>query len=210
LVSIGFHFCYAFRKRGNSEKFPGISQLPKGGNMATVEVDLSIKELADRLNKQPRTVNIWKARAEQRLGRKLGYQDPTDRRIIRFSPDDQREILKSGFEETGNFRETSRKPPHTPNFQNNNNQAEGEMLGGMDAIVQAGDANAIAVGQALGQRWNNLLWTAAIQTMQGGMMQMQQQFEELHTSVSVSLDQQPQLPGSNLSQPQLEADDDGD
>jgi hypothetical protein len=51
------------------------------------------------------------------------------------------------------------------------------------------------------------MWTAAIQTMQGGMLQMQQQFDELHRSVTVALEVQPQLPGVAFTAPQLEAMD---
>jgi hypothetical protein len=47
------------------------------------------------------------------------------------------------------------------------------------------------------------MWTAAIQTMQGGMVQMQQQFEELHASVSLELNTQPQLGGSVFDAPSL-------
>jgi hypothetical protein len=120
-----------------------------------------------------------------------------------------REILKSreyepseysGSEGTArNFRETSP-------FSNQNAQAEGDVLGGMDSLVASGDANAIAVGQALGQRWNQMLLTSALQTMQSGMLQMQTQFDEMHTAIAVPLNTAPQLPGSNLSQPQLEGD----
>ncbi|NJP10746.1 MAG: helix-turn-helix domain-containing protein [Leptolyngbyaceae cyanobacterium RU_5_1] len=168
------------------------------------EIDMSIKEISDRTRMHPRTVNLWRAAAEQRLGHKLGYKSG---KVWYFRPDEVREILKSReepLENSGNsrnFRETN-------HFSQQNNQAEATVLNGMDAIVAAGDQNALTVDRTLGQRWNNLLWSAALQEMQVGMVQMQSQFEEMHHSVTVSLNHQPQLPGSTLHQSQLEAGQD--
>jgi hypothetical protein len=169
----------------------------------TAEVDLTIQDIADRLQITPRTVNLWRSAAEERLGQKLGYKSG---KTWHFRPDEIREILKSREEPRSGSGGTSRNFRERTNFSQANNQAEGDVLGGMDAIVASGDQNALLVGQALGQRWNNLMWTAAIQTMQGGMIQMQQQFDELHTSVTVALDATPQLPGYGMEAPQLEGD----
>ena len=75
----------------------------------------------------------------------------------------------------------------------------------MDAIVSSGDKNAIAIGQALGMRWNNFMWSAALQSMQGGMIQMQQSFSELHASVTVGLNSAdlPQLMGTHPGTPAI-------
>jgi hypothetical protein len=161
--------------------------------MQTTEIDLTIKDLSDRANLTPRMLNIYRADAEARLGKKFGYKIG---RTWYFRPDEVREILKQreGNESTSqNFRETTFT---SPNFSNANTQAETEVLSGMDAIVASGDQNAINIGNALGQRWNQLLWASAIQSMQTGMVTMQQQFSELHTSVSLELNSQPQLTGS--------------
>ncbi len=97
----------------------------------TTEVDLSIKELADRARRSTRQINNWKAAAERRLNRKLGYPDPTDRRILRFKPDEAREILRSGMSE----EEGQEQPPkpQSPDFTDANSNAEANIFGGMDA-----------------------------------------------------------------------------
>jgi hypothetical protein len=169
----------------------------------TVEIDLSIKDLAEKIQRTPRQINNWKAAAERRLKRKLGHPDPCDRRVLVFTPDECREILKSGMNlENGNEQPQTQA---APNFNVNATQAEASIFGGMDAIVTAGDNNALAIGQALGQRWNQILWTSALQSMQEGMLAMQASFEEMHQSVSITVNQ-PQLIGANPQTPRLEGE----
>jgi hypothetical protein len=175
---------------------PGNSAFPKhflnlkeAYMVAAVELDLSANDLAEKFQCSPRTINIWKAQAEKRLGRKLGYKDPTDKRVIRFKPEEQREILKSRMEaEPVEETVRSHQQQATNSFDHLNNQAEAGVIGGMATIVESGDQNAIQIGQALGQRWNALMWTAALQEMQSGMVTMQTQFEEMHASVQLSFD----------------------
>ncbi len=164
------------------------------------EVDLSIKDIADRIGMHPRTINLWRNAAEARLGHKLGYKVG---KVWYFRPDDIQEILKSRETQNSGNSRNSQNFGETVNFSQQNNQAEETILTGMDAIVAAGDTNALTVGRALGQRWNNLLWTAALQEMQTGMMQMQSSFEEMHQSVAITLEHTPQLIGSPTT-PQLE------
>jgi hypothetical protein len=165
--------------------------------MTTTEVDLTVKDIADRTGLSPRMINIYRSDAESRLGQKLGYKIG---KTWHFKPEEVREILKS--REKGVDPQSVNQHRQAPtNFHTANNQAEESILTGMDSIVASGDQNAIALGQALGQRWNNLLWSTALQTMQSGMVTMQTQFEELHASVSVELGTaQPQLPdaGPNM------------
>jgi hypothetical protein len=178
-----------FRKSSVSQNFQELldcsNHFLKGEAMQT-ELDLTIKDIADRAGLGVRMVNIYRASTEQRLGRKLGYKIG---KTWHFRPGEVREILKSREEQAGsesnagnsqNFREM-------PNFSQANNQAEDGIIGGMDAIVASGDQNAITIGQALGTRWNQLMWTAALQTMQGGMVTMSNQFEEMHQSVRLTL-----------------------
>ncbi|MDX2239096.1 MAG: hypothetical protein NW224_00255, partial [Leptolyngbyaceae cyanobacterium bins.302] len=63
----------------------------------TTEVDMSIKDIADRMQMNPRTINLWRSNAEQRLGKPLGYKVG---KVTYFKPDEVREILKS--RESGN------------------------------------------------------------------------------------------------------------
>jgi hypothetical protein len=167
----------------------------------TTEVDMTIRDLADRAGRSVRQVNNWRAAAERRLGRKLGYPDPVDRRTLRFKPEDAREILKSGMD----LQDGTEQPPQPqrPDFAGVNANAEAGIFGGMDAIVHMGDQNAIAIGSAIGQRWNQMVWATALQTMQGGMIQMTEQFAEMHQSVSLSLGT-PQLPGNDPNSLRLE------
>jgi hypothetical protein len=142
-------------------------------------------------------VNIYRAKAEEQSGQKLGTKRG---KTTYFNPDEQdliRKVQLVGVD-VEEIRENQQKQS-APKFETNNSQAEEGILGGMDAIVQAGDRNALQIGQTLGQRWNSLLWTAALQTMQTGMVEMQAQFDELHTSVSLGLTSvnQGQLTGSN-------------
>lgn len=182
--------------------------------MTVTEVDLTIKDLADVTGLTPRMLNIYRAEAEQRLGCKLGYRQG---RSWYFRPEEVHEIMKqresgnqSNQRSQGNGR-TSQNFGEVPNFSQANNQAETGILAGMDAIVASGDQNALAIGAALGGRWNNLMWSAALQTMQTGMVAMQAQFEELHSSVTVQLapvDQQKLLGGNHLGTPALEPTED--
>ena len=170
--------------------------------MSNTQIDLSIKDLADRTGLTPRMLNIYRANAERRLGRKLGNKIG---KTVFFRPEEVKEILNE--RESGNAGNTgtSQNFSEAANFSQANNAAEGDILTGMDAVVASGDQNAIAVGQALGTRWNGLLWTAALQTMQTGMVQMQQQFGELHASVTVGLGAAdlPQLTGNTMNTPAL-------
>jgi hypothetical protein len=136
-------------------------------------------------------VNIYRVEAEQLAGRKLGARRG---KVVFFTPEEQ-EVIRA-VQRQGINKKEQNQPQSKPDFSAYNNQAEDSILTGMDAIVQSGDQNAIAIGQALGQRWNTLLWSTALQAMHGGMVQMQQQFEELHMSVSLELSQ-PQLTSAN-------------
>jgi hypothetical protein len=64
----------------------------------------------------------------------------------------------------------------------------------MEAIVAASDQNAIALGQAIGERFNSLMWATAMQTMNSCMIAMQRQFQEIHNAVAIPLHEVPQLP----------------
>lgn len=151
----------------------------------------STQELAQLLGVTPRMINIYRAKAEQVEGRQLGMRYG---RTIYFDETDQEAITKVQL--VGVSASDVRSQQRQVDYSTDNAQAEELITGGMSAIVAAGDQNAIAIGQGLGQRWNHLLWTSAIQEMQGGMIQMQQSFTEMHASVTVSLNSQPQLPGS--------------
>jgi len=168
--------------------------------MATAtEIDMSIKDIADRIQMNPRTVNLWRANAEQRLGQPLGYKVG---KVTYFKPDEVREILKSRESGNGGNSRNFREPT---NFSQANNQAESDVIGGLDSLVAGGDQNALMVGKAIGQRWTNIVVTSALQEMQTGMMSMQAQFAELQESIEVTANTMPQLPGINPQSPQLEA-----
>jgi hypothetical protein len=168
--------------------------------MTTTQVDYSTKDIADRCGLTTRMVNVYRAAAEDRLKCKLGYKVG---RATYFRPHEVVEILKQREESAP--ADHSRNEPASENFSevNQGNGAAG--TAGMDALVAAGDQNAIAVGRALGMRWNSLLITSAMQTMQTGMMQMQDQFSQLHESVTVELTPSdlPSLPGNHPGTPAL-------
>jgi hypothetical protein len=173
-----------------------------------VNVDLSTQQLSELLGVTPRMVNLYRAEAEKLVGHKLGQKRG---KVVFFTPEEQ-ELIRQVQQNTGSRRKTVEANYNAPDFTSDNNQAEDGILTGMDAIVQAGDQNAIAIGQQLGQRWNHLLWSSAIQTMQGGMVQMQQQFTELHASVSCNLSDVDSnlLAGNHPETPALESADEDD
>lgn len=165
------------------EDFPHFSNFPNGDLMTATTVELSTAEVAQQLGVTPRMVNMYRASAEKTAGRKLGTKRG---RTTYYSGGEVEAIRKAQI--LGASGEGDRQQQkQTQDFTQANYQAEAEICDGMNDIVAAGDQNAIQMGQAMGQRWNNLMWTAALQTMQGGMMTMQRQFGEMHASVATSL-----------------------
>jgi hypothetical protein len=173
--------------------------------MTTSTLELSTAEVAQRLNVTPRMVNLYRAAAEKSAGHKLGskrgkttYYDASEIELIRKA-----QIL-------GVSGESDRQQQKATDFTEQNNEAEAEICDGMSDIVAAGDRNAIQMGKSLGNRWNSLMWTAALKEMQSGMVTMQRQFNEMHASVATSLDAEylPQLTGNHSGTPQLEGGDD--
>ena len=171
----------------------------------TTTLELTTAELADRLGVTPRMVNLYRTAAEKSAGRTLG----TKRGKTKYYNAEEIELIRKA-QILGVSGERDRTQQKQTEFTQQNNEAEAEICDGMSDIVEAGDRNAIQMGQALGQRWNNLMWSAALQTMQGGMLTMQRQFNEMHASIATSLDAEslPQLTGNHTSTPSLEAADD--
>lgn len=170
----------------------------------TTEAMLSVADIADRARVSPRQINNWRATAERRLQRKLGEKVG---KVTYFNAQEVTEILKSQSAGNGgsvggseNFREAC-------NFSQQNNHAEAEAMGGMDAIVAAGDQQAAAIGTAIGQRFVQVVWTTALTTMQQGLFDIGGQFSEIHNAIALPLADRPALPGSDPSTPRLEGDD---
>ncbi|NJO74952.1 MAG: hypothetical protein HC833_15020 [Leptolyngbyaceae cyanobacterium RM1_406_9] len=170
----------------------------------TTTVELSTAEVAQRLNVTPRMVNMYRAAAEKAANRPLG----TKRGKTKYYNAEEVELLRRA-QVLGNTEQERAKQKPT-DFTEQNNEAEAEICDGMTEIVEVGDRNAIRMGRSLGQRWNGLMWTAALKEMQSGMMTMQRQFNEIHASVATSLDAEylPQLTGNHTGTPQLPESDD--
>lgn len=171
-------------------------------------VELSTAEVAEHLGVSPRMVNMYRTAAERSVGRKLGTKRG---RTTYFNSEEIEFIRKAQI--LGANGTSDRQQQKPVDFTEQNNEAEAEICDGMHDIVLAGDQNAIQMGKALGKRWNDLMWSTALQTMQGGMLQMQRQFNEMHSSIATSLDAEylPQLTGNHPGTPSLpeaEADDD--
>jgi hypothetical protein len=176
-------------------------------------VELSTAQLADLLGVSPRMVNIYRTNAEERFQRPIGAKRG---RTIYFSPEEQ-DLIKSARAENNSHstqaaasHHEERQERQAQNFHSQTVNAEAGVLDGMGAIVQAGDQNAIVMGQQLGQRWSALMFGTALQTMNDGIVNMSSQFQELQTAMNISMDITPQLPASqSASQLQLpEAEDD--
>jgi hypothetical protein len=175
-------------------------------------VELSTAQLADRLGVTPRMINIYKCNAEATYGCEIGSKRG---RSTFFSPEEQDMIKTARSQQNGHSAKAAaenhsqRQAQHSESFQASNSQNEAGILDGMGGIVEAGDRNALALGQHLGQRWSGMVFASAIQTMQQGLTEMSGQFNELQTAMNLSLTapQLPQLPASQPLQLQ-EAEDD--
>jgi hypothetical protein len=169
-------------------------------------VELSTQQLADRLGVSSRMVNIYRAEAERLAGKRLGTKRG---KTTYFNADDQVWILKvknQGVDVEGvRSHHQEDRQQQAQNFTATTNQTEEGILSGMDGLVQAGDRNAIQIGQALGQRWNQMVITSALSSMQQGMISFQSQFEELNAGIAFAASPiQPQLTGSDPKAPRLD------
>lgn len=163
----------------------------------STELMMSCADIAEATRLSPRQINNYRAAAERRLGVKFGRKEG---KTTYFDAAEVKAILQS--REAGNQEvpRTSRNFRETVDFSDANNQAEDSTLNGMEAIVAATDQQAITMGQAVGQRFNNILWVTAIQTMNSGMVQMQAQ---LQRCIMPLLCPSERLPNSQASTPTL-------
>ena len=169
---------------------------------------MTTKDIAERTQLTPRMINIYRAAAERRTGTVFGRKEG---RCTYFNAEEVREILKSrDADRSSNAGNVGNSPnfQEVTNFSQRNNTAEDSTLTGMDALVAANDHQAIAIGQAIGQRFTQVVYATAIGTMQNGMAQLVEQFAEMHSAVSLPLNYQPSLPGDAPNVPQLESYDD--
>ena len=163
------------------------------------QVELSTAQLADLLGVSPRMVNIYRTNAEERFQRTIGVKRG---RTVYFSPEEQDLIKSARAESNGHSTQAAashheqRQERQTQDFHSQTVHAEAGVLDGMGAIVQAGDQNAIVMGQQLGQRWSSIMFGTALQAMNDGIIRMSSQFLELQTAMNISLDINPQLPSA--------------
>lgn len=172
-------------------------------------IELTTAQLADRLGVTPRMINIYKCNAENLYQCEIGTKRG---RTTYFSPEEQDMISRARSQQNGHSAQAAsdhhsqRQAQQSQNFQASNVQAEAGILDGMGGIVEAGDRNALALGQHLGQRWSGMVFASAIQTMQQGLVEMSGSFNELQTAMNLSL-AAPQLPASQALQlPEAEDD----
>jgi hypothetical protein len=174
--------------------------------MTTATVDLSTQQLSDRLGVTPRMVNIYRSEAERLSGTRLGTKRG---RVWYFNPDEQAAIarIQSQGIDIGGVRSQHQADQTQATRQHaaSASQTEEGILTGMDELVAAGDQNAMAIGQALGIRWQQVLMSEALTTMQKGIVQFSQQFTEIQTAIAISASAtQPQLTGTGIQTPALE------
>src|SRR5579885_686836 len=131
----------------------------------TTDLLMTIKDIADSTKLTPRMINLYHAEAEERLGMKLGRKEG---RTTYFNAEEIREILKSrDTSNAGNARNrgVSQNFAEATDFSQRNNMAEESTLNGMEALVAANDQQATAIGQAIGQRFTQIVWATAVGTM---------------------------------------------
>lgn len=169
---------------------------------------MTTKEIAGHTQLTPRMINIYRAAAERRLGVVFGRKEG---RTTYFSPEEVREILKSrDADRSGNSGNAGNSPNYreASDFSDRNNAAEDEAIGGMESIVASGDNKAVAIGQAMGNRFIQVVRTTALATMQQGFFDIGKEFDEMYSAVALPLNHKPQLPGSDPNVPQLESYED--
>jgi hypothetical protein len=164
------------------------------------QIDLTTKDLAALLGCTPRMVNIYRESVEQRTGRSIGYKLG---RTTHFRPEEQ-DAIRSERERGVNPQEVSAKAQQrsNANYSSTVNQAEETMQQGMGDIVAQSDAQAIAMGQMLGQRFNSLMMGSMMQVMSQGFADMQTGMGELTASLQCSVPTAPSLaPTGGASRP---------
>ena len=164
------------------------------------QLDLTTKDLAQALGCTPRMVNIYRESIEQRTGRNVGYKIG---RTTYFRPEEQHALRAEREHGQVNAQEVGAKAQQrsNANYSETVASAEGSMQDGMSAIVQQSDAQAIQMGQMLGQRFNGLMMGAMMQTMAQGMTEMQNGMAELTASLQCSVPTAPQIGGGNSTAP---------
>jgi hypothetical protein len=148
-------------------------------------VDMNAEQLGETWGVTPRMVNIYKAKAEKRVGRKLGIRRG---KAYYFSSEEQQllwEIKEQGVDVQQVAQE--HQASAAANFDTANAQCETSMLTNMSAIAERNDQQAIALGQQLGQRFVNVTYASMMQTMALGMAQIGNELGEMQASLTVSL-----------------------
>ena len=149
-------------------------------------LELSATQLADRMGVSPRMVNIYREAVEAELDKTIGTKRG---RTVYFSPKEQELIIQAAKQSAAKKQEAQAQ-----NVQTQNSQTEGQILGDIEGLVEAGDRSAVQLGQQLGQRWANVTIATVLQTMQQGLGQMANQFDELQTAMQLPFSGTPQLP----------------
>ncbi len=158
------------------------------------EVDLTTTDLSKLLGCSTRMVNVYRAAIEQCTGRTVGYRVG---KATYYRPEEQQAIRQQrehGVDvgEVG----ANAQARATANASQTVATAEATMQTGLGDIVQQNDAQAIAMGQMLGQRFMGLMTGAMMETMSIGMGQMLQGMGEVTASLSCSVPTAPQLGGT--------------
>ena len=160
-------------------------------------LELSATQLADRMGVSPRMVNIYREAVEAELDKTIGTKRG---RTVYFSPKEQELIIQARADRNGQSTHADKQSAakkqeaQAQNFQTQNSQTEGQILGDIEGLVEAGDRSAVQLGQQLGQRWANVTIATVLQTMQQGLGQMANQFDELQTAMQLPFSGTPQLP----------------
>lgn len=148
-------------------------------------VEMSTQQLSDRLNVSPRMINIYRAAIEQRTGRTIGTKRG---RTTFFSTEEQDLIAQAQAQ----GKQAPRQEDKSRAVEDQDNQ----MIRDMGAIMGAGDAAAIAMGQQIGQRWQGLMMQSATIEMMEGFTKFRLQMEEFNTFTQISGSDAPQLEAS--------------
>jgi hypothetical protein len=159
--------------------------------------ELSTQQLSDRLNVSTRMINIYRAAVEMRTGQAIGIKRG---RTTYFSGEEQ-DLIAQAQAQGNQRKEPETKPPV-------NEAQDNQMVGDMGAMMRAGDASAIAIGQQIGERWQALMFQAASTQMMGGLTLFKNQMEEFNVFTQISGAAPTQLEGGSVYLESSEDDND--
>lgn len=122
-------------------------------------MEKTTQDLATELNVTPRMINVYRAAAEKKCGRKLGRKRG---KTVYFSVEDQDLIIKARYNAIDTLKsaaaqeeEIQETPETSQNFREaqSGNSLQGELAGGLIGVKESLHSGGIALGRKVGQEF---------------------------------------------------------